>query len=262
MKISRAAAYLTGICISEAASVILPTLQTGWVTLGLSLYAALFMAMILDAANIKDKIQSKFVLSLALVPLIRIFSLILPLTQIPQIWWYPLIYAPLLAAAVAMAYILDYRPSDIGLSLRNWPRQLLIPFLGFGLGFLEYSILAPQPLVAGLTWHNALLPAVLLFVSTGVVEELIFRGVLQKSAGDFLEGRGIVYVAVIFAILHVGWAVGPGATSWAMFELVFVFGVALLFGWIVKKTGSLLGVILCHGVINVVLFIIMPLWLR
>ena len=253
--------YLIGIIIAECASVILPTLKPELVTLGLSLYGVLLVVMIVDAARMNDHYQSKLVLSLALVPLIRIFSLVLPLTQIPQIWWYPIIYAPLLAAALAMAYILGYAWSDIGINLRKWQLQLLVPILGLGLGYLEYRILAPQPLVEGLTWGNALLPAALLFVSTGVVEEVIFRGVMQKSATDDMGIRGIIYVGFIFAILHVGWSVGPGESIWAWLELLFVFGVALLFGWIVKKTGSLLGVILCHGVINVVLFVIAPLWL-
>jgi membrane protease YdiL (CAAX protease family) len=136
---------------------------------------------------------------------------------------------------------------------------MLIPVLGLGLGFLEYSILRPQPLLEGLTWANAWWPALLLFVSTGVVEELIFRGVMQKSAVELFGNRGIVYVSVIFTVLHMGWAVGQDAPALAWLDLVFVFGVALLFGWIVKKTGSLLGVILCHGVINVALFIAGPL---
>jgi membrane protease YdiL (CAAX protease family) len=144
-------------------------------------------------------------------------------------------------------------------TLHGWPWQLPIAFLGLGLGYIEYNILSPQPLVKELTWSNAWLPALLIFISTGVVEELIFRGVMQKSAVDLFGTRGIIYVSVIFAVLHVGWVVGPNATSLAWLDLMFVFGVALLFSWIVKKSGSLLGVILCHGTINVVLFVVAPL---
>ena len=44
----------------------------------------------------------------------------------------------------------------------------------------------------------------------------------------------------------------------AILDIVFVFVVALFFGWIVKKTGSLFGVILSHGITNIVLFVIAP----
>jgi membrane protease YdiL (CAAX protease family) len=110
-----------------------------------------------------------------------------------------------------------------------------------------------------MTWSNAWLPAILLFISTGLVEELIFRGVMQKSATSMFGTAGIIYASIIFAILHIGWIVGDNAPALAWLDLVFVFAVALIFAWIVKKSGSLLGVILCHGVINVVLFVVGPL---
>jgi membrane protease YdiL (CAAX protease family) len=256
---SRAIIYLLGIIIAEIAAVVLPTINPDFVILGLVLYGMLLVAMIIDAARMDRYYQGKLVLSLALVPLIRIFSLVLPLAQVPQMWWYPLIYLPLLTAAIVVAYILEYKPSDIGVTWRGWPWQIPLAILGLGLGYIEYNILSPQPLITGLTLGNAWLLALLIFISTGVVEELIFRGVMQKSAFDLFGTRGIIYVSVIFVVLHLGWAVGPNASPLAWLDLLFVFGVALLFGWIVKKTGSLLGVILCHGIINVVLFVIMPL---
>ena len=256
---SRAILYLLGIILAEITVVVLPVANPVFASIGITLYGILLIAMIIDAARIDHYYQGRLVLSLALVPLIRIFSLVLPLTQIPQMWWYPLIYLPLLTAAIAVAYILEYKPSDIGVTLRGWPWQMPIAFLGLGLGYIEYNILSPQPLVDGLTWSNAWLPALLIFISTGAVEEMIFRGVMQKSAVDLFGTRGIIYVSVIFAVLHLGWTVGPNAPSLARLDLLFVFGVALLFGWIVKKTGSLLGVTLCHGVINVVFFLIIPL---
>ena len=255
---SRAIIYLLGIVIAEITAVALPSVNPAFASIGITLYGILLVAMIIDAARMDHYYQGRLVLSLTLVPLIRIFSLMLPLTQIPQMWWYPLIYLPLLTAAVVVAYILEYKPSDIGATLRGWPWQIPLAFLGLGLGYIEYSILSPQPLVNGLTWSDAWLPALLIFVSTGVVEELIFRGVLQKSTVDLFGTRGIIYVSIIFAVLHIGWTTGPDATSLAWLDLPFVFGVALLFGWIVKKTGSLLGVSLCHGVINIVFFIVAP----
>lgn len=255
----RAIIYLLGIIGAEFASVVLPGINPNFVILGTALYVILFIVMLVDAARLNRLYQGNLILSLTLVPLIRLLSLVLPLTQIPQILWYPAIYLPLLAAVVTVAYILEYKPSDIGITLRSWPLQLPVAVMGLGLGYMEYLILYPQPIVNSLTWNDAWLPSLLLFVSIGVVEELIFRGVIQKSAVDFWGTRGIVYVSIIFAILHMGWAVGPDAAELAWLDLFFVFAVSLLFGWIVKKTGSLLGVTLCHGAINVVLFVIAPL---
>jgi hypothetical protein len=259
---TRAIVYLFGIIIAEITAVVLPAINPNLVTLGLALYVLLFVVIIIDAARMDRYYEGKLILSLALVPLIRIFSLALPLAQIPQIWWYPAVYLPLIAAALAASHILEYKSSDIGLTWRGWPWQIPLAILGLGLGYIEYNILSPQPLISGLTWSNVWLPALLIFVSTGLVEELIFRGVMQKSAVDMFGSMGIVYVSVIFAVLHFGWVVGPDATTLACFDIPFVLGIGLLFGWMVKKTGSLLGVILCQGMINVVFFVAAPLLVR
>ena len=65
---------------------------------------------------------------------------------------------------------------------------------------------------------------------------------------------GIVYASAIFALMHMGFY------SWL--DVVFVFGIALFFGWSVKKTGSLLGVTLSHGFANIMLYLIAPFLLR
>ena len=61
----------------------------------------------------------------------------------------------------------------------------------------------------------------------------------------------MILVALIFAILHIGHR--------PLLDILFVLGVGLLFGWMVVKTRSLLGVTLAHGVINIMLFVVLPL---
>jgi membrane protease YdiL (CAAX protease family) len=85
---------------------------------------------------------------------------------------------------------------------------------------------------------------------TGFVEELIFRGVMQRASVRAVGRFGWLYVALLFAVLHVGYR--------SVADVIFVFGVALMFGWVVESTRSLLGVTLAHGLTNVVLFLIMP----
>jgi len=40
--------------------------------------------------------------------------------------------------------------------------------------------------------------------------------------------------------------------------VLFVFAVAMFFAWAVKRTGSLLGVTLAHGITNIMLFVVIP----
>ncbi len=175
----------------------------------------------------------------------------MPLADIPQMWWYPIIYTPLLAATIVVMSLLNYSPGKVGLNLKRLPVQSGIAMTGFGFGIAEYFILKPESMVTEPTWQTVWLPALLLFICTGFVEELIFRGVLQCSAMEAFAGWGIVYISLLFAILHMGFLL------WL--DVVFVFIVALFFGWVVQKTGSLVGVILSHGITNVVLYFLAPL---
>ena len=247
---TRAIIYLLAIVAAEVAPVVSQPL------LGIAFHTAILLAIIVDSALIKNYLQGRLVLSLAVVPLIRIISISLPLADIPQIWWYPIIYLPLLAAAIVLARLLNYRPKDIGITVGFLPVQLAVALAGVAFGIAEYLILTPEPLVAEPTWQTAWLPALILLFSTGFVEEFIFRGVLQRSAVNAFGGWGIVYISFLFAVLHIGWIEAANPLSWI--DVIFVFSIALFFGWVVKKTGSLLGVSLCHGITNIVLFIIAP----
>lgn len=239
--------YLLAITAAEAVTVFLAPL---W---GIISHIIVLIALILHSASVSEHRYQQLVLSLALVPLVRIMSLSMPLAGIPQIWWYPIIYAPLLAAAIAVIRLTGYRLKDVGLTVRLLPVQLAVALSGFLFGVAEYFILAPESMATEFTWPEIWLPALLLLVCTGFVEEFIFRGVLQRTALEAFGGWGIVYVSLLFAILHMGFL------SWI--DVAFVFVVALFFGWVVKKTGSLLGVTLAHGITNISLYLILPFFL-
>jgi membrane protease YdiL (CAAX protease family) len=250
----RAIVYLLAITAAEVVTVVS---QPVW---GIACHFVILLAVVIDSALIDKYYYGRLTLSLSLVPLVRIISLSMPLADIPQLWWYPIIYLPLLAAAIVLARLLEYKPRDIGLSFGNSlsliPLQLLVGLMGIGLGVVEYLILASEPLVVGPTLQNAWLPALILLLTTGFVEEFIFRGVMQRAAVEMFGGWGIVYVSLLFAVLHIGWIEAANPLSWV--DIVFVFVIALFFGWIVKKTGSLFGVTLSHGLTNIMLFIVAP----
>lgn len=239
-----AIAYLLAIVLSEVVTVFI---QPVW---GMVSHMVILVVAILHSAIASNPPYRQLILSLALVPLVRVMSLSMPLTNIPQIWWYPIIYAPLLGAAVVVVRLLGYSRGYVGLSFTLLPTQLAVALSGFLLGVLEYYILTPKPMITELTWQEAWLPALVLLLATGFTEEFIFRGVLQRTALEVFGGFGIIYVSLLFAVLHMGFL------SWV--DVVFVFVVALFFGWVVKKTGSLLGVTLSHGITNIILFLVAP----
>ncbi|MBE2235252.1 MAG: CPBP family intramembrane metalloprotease [Anaerolinea sp.] len=240
-----AGAYLAWLTAAELIS------SLGEPRLGLLLHAGLLIALIYHAARDLHDPLHQLLLTLAFAPLIRLMSFSLPLASFPQVAWYFIVSLPLFVAAWLVMRVLGYSRRDIGLRVGPLPLQLLIALTGLTFGYVEYRILAPAPLAAAFTWQKLWLPALILLVSTGFLEELIFRGLMQRAAVQTLgQGVGVLYVSLVFAVLHAGYK--------SLLDVVFVFVVALFFGWIVARTRSLLGVTLAHGLTNIMLFLVMP----
>ncbi len=242
--------YFLAITAAELLTVYLQPL------IGVICHGLILVALLTQSAFAGSTERRNLILGLSLVPLIRILSLAMPLVQLPQIYWYPIIYAPLLVATVVVMRVVGLKRSDVGLVSRDFPFQIIIGiFSGFAWGMLEYMILKPKPLVAGFTFQEIWLPALVLLMTTGFVEELMFRGVLQRLAEPAMGfWQGIIYISLIFAVLHVGF--------FSALDVVFVLVVALFFAYAVKTTGSLIGVSLAHGIANMSLYLIMPFVLR
>ncbi|MGD0354800.1 MAG: type II CAAX endopeptidase family protein [Dehalococcoidia bacterium] len=237
--------YLVAIIAAELLTIYLYPLA------GVIAYSLILTAFVVQSVFIEDAGKRNLVLALGLVPMVRIMSLALPLGQLSIVFRFPIIYAPLLAAAIAVILVTGLKPAQVGLTLRYWPWQIVGGIIsGAAIGLIEYLIVGTSPLINTFSLQSVWLPALILIVTTGLVEELIFRGILQKLSERAMGRQGIIFVSLIFAVLH------SGFYSWG--DVVFVFFVALFFAAAVKRTGSLLGAILAHGTANAVLFLIAP----
>ena len=219
---------------------------------GLALHGGLLVILLLHTALASGHPHHRFLLGLALAPLIRMLSLSLPLLDFPVLYWYVIISVPLFVATVLAARVLGFSREQLGLTIRKVPLQFLVALTGIAFGIAEYYILRPEPLIANPTWQSILVSGVILMLCTGFAEELIFRGLIQRASVQALGRFGLLYVAILFAVLHIGYG--------SILDMIFVLVVALFFGWVAEATWSLLGVTLAHGLTNIVLFLIMPFW--
>ncbi len=218
--------------------------------LGLVLYGSLIVALPLSAVFAPRGPLQKLPLTLAIVPLIRLLSLSLPLSGFPFMYWYVIVGAPLFLAGFLVVRALGFTRAHIGLKVSAVAPQLLISLSGIAVGCLEYLILRPPALISAPTWDQLWLPALILLVFTGFLEEFLFRGLMQRAATESLGRIGVLYVAIIFAVLHAGYS--------SLIDVVFVFAVGWYFGLIAARTGSIFGVTLAHGLANIGLFLIFP----
>ncbi|MCA9927684.1 MAG: CPBP family intramembrane metalloprotease, partial [Anaerolineales bacterium] len=190
-------------------------------------------------------------LALTIVPILRIISFSLPLATFHLMYWYLITSVPVFIGAILIIRQLGFSWRDVGVNGRNRLWQIPLFLSGLLIGYMEYLILRPWALVEGLGWAHIVAAALILLISTGFLEELIFRRMLQQVAVDqWGRAFGIVYVAAIFGVLHVGYS--------SFLDVAFVFGIGLFFGWAADKTGSIVGVTLAHGLANITLFLILP----
>jgi membrane protease YdiL (CAAX protease family) len=236
--------YLVAIIVAELIT------SLGRVELGIVVHLVLLLTIPIHAMFVAPPAQG-FLIGLVLAPLIRIVSLAMPLAGLSPVNQHLLTSVPLAVAALAAMQVIGLSPRDVGLRLSRLPLQLAIGLLGLPIGVLVYAILQPAPIVPDLSWRSAVLPVAVFLVSIGLLEELVFRGILQTLGQRTLGELGIGYVSVVFAALQIGY-LSPPHTG-------LVFMVALLFAWLVARTRSILGVSLAHGLTNVVVYMLFPL---
>ncbi len=242
-----AAVYLIGICVAERLT---SSVDAG---VGVAAHVALFFALLWHGATTRNVRLRALLWAVALAPLLRLLSLAMPLSDISTIGWFAIVSVPVLAASVVAARTLGYTRHELGLVVRwrDLPLTLVLVPIGVGIGLVEYLLLQPAPLASNLSLREVLVPALVLTVCTGFVEEFLFRGVMQRAAlGVLGPARGLTYVSVIFAALHLGYHSAA--------DVAVVFLTGWLFAWTTWWSRSLVAVTFAHAAVNVSMFLVWP----
>lgn len=234
---------------------ILPYQQYGLLLHILLAFALLFVAVYVQDWDLP---LSLFLVALSLAPLIRIFSLSMPrfwgTAPVDTLPWLAVVGIPLLTAAGAVAYVQRISLQDLGLRLlagRTGWIQAAIALTGLPLGFIEYAILREQAWIPSPTLEDIVLGGLVMFIATGLAEEIIFRGIMLRRAIDlFGTWKGVLFVTCVFSAMHIFFR------NWV--DLAFVFCVGLLYAVCMVKTKNLWGAIASHTLANVILYLIAP----
>jgi membrane protease YdiL (CAAX protease family) len=212
---------------------------------------AFILVTLLTMGVMDNTALSKLYTAMAVVPLIRLMSLSMPFWITDQTGYFALVNLPLILGTVVAISTLGYSYRALGLQLRQPAIQLLVVLSGALIGYIERLIIQPAPLSESLALSDIWLPALSLLLFTGLSEELLFRGLLQKAAVESLAvWPGIIYISLIFGVMHIGWN--------SVLDVAFVTLVGVYFGWVVHATKSLWGVTFAHGLANIMLFIVLP----
>jgi len=220
-------------------------------TWGLAAHTIILFALLVNEAMVESNDFSNLLRSMMPIPIIRIVGLSIPMMQIKPLYWFPIVAIPLFAASIVIMRRQNLSMKDVGLVLGNIKIQLLIAATGFITGIIEFFILKPDPLISQFTPLLLIGAFFILLISTGLAEELLFRGILQNNTTNmFGAAFGLIYTSLIFTTMHIGWIYFA--------DLVFVFCVAMFYGICLIKTKSILGITVAHGISNSMLFLVMP----
>ena len=268
--------YLAAVAVAEI-FIAVPSGATGaeraYQPIGLGIHILLVFTLMFGSVvmEARDRTMAMLLVATSLASLVRVFSLAVPrynflglpganpetnpLNTIP---WLALVSIPLLVSIASVAYVQRLRPKDLGLHFREWsdiPIQTAIAMTGIPLGVVEFEILKPGPWIAELAFVPLVAGGLVIFLATGLSEELIFRGLLLKRAIEGLgDAGGLLFVTAIFASLHIFFL--------SAIDMVFVFSVGLFYGFVVLKTKNLWGAIFSHSLGNVVLYLVAPFVFR
>ena len=239
--------YLLGLIVAEVSVTYINK------EVGLVIEMVILFALLLNSSLNVSYNYSVMLRSMMILPIIRIIGLTIPLMQIQPLYWFPIIAVPLFAAIYTIMKSQGLTRKHVGLIWGNKKIQFLIAITGIFLGTIEYTILQPKPLIPVLDPVTLISASIILIISTGLAEELLFRGILQKNAENvFGTIAGLLYTALLFTALHIGWN--------SFYDLIFVFSVALFYGYSYMKTRSIVGITLSHGLSNIFLFLIVPFY--
>ena len=219
---------------------------------GVLVHLFILGALLVHSVFLDDKPVSDLLTALAIAPLIRILGLSTPLMHFSQITWFAIVSVPMFITGITIARLQGLSAKQLYLTApkkRYFPLEALVIAICFPVGLLEYYLLKPSPL-ADFSLQAILAPSLIFLINTGFLEEFIFRGLLQHHAERLAGFRGIVLISALFGILHI--------TNLVFWDAVLAGGVGLMFALVVRKTGSLWGVSMAHGVVNITLFLIAP----
>jgi membrane protease YdiL (CAAX protease family) len=220
--------------------------------------AVLYSLLLVVLANLsfftRARSQRNVFLTFMLLPLLRLLSLAMPIPLVAPIFQYLLTGIPLLIATLLVVRHNGLHAFRMNLTPTEWFYQLVIGASGIPMGFIAFLILTPPPSLVDKTnlfWIFMLWVVFTLFGA--VMEEIIFRGLIQRALFKSLGVSSIFLTSLLYASMFLG-TLSPG--------YVIFYGLAgLLFSIWVKISDSLVGVIFAHSLMNIV-FLLFSLLLR
>lgn len=224
-------------------------IYAGHMQAAVAVHAGNLIFLALSNAYIEDRTYQ----ALMLLPLFRLLNIAMPVFFNLTLYTYAMIYAPMYISMFLLLRSRTFKSAELGLSSENL--KLYLPLgaaVGLLLGWGEYQVLRPEMLIPDAGWRMMLELSLIMVFFVGLVEEFVFRSVLQTSLESSLgRYKSLFLASALFALMHSGYHMFS--------EILFVFVAGLVFGALFLWFRNLPMITLAHGVTNISLFAITPL---
>lgn len=222
------------------------------ISIGVIIYLTILISFLIAVLMKNREPYHPLYSALTLIPLIRIISVSLPLTGMPEFFGIVAISAPLFITGVMVAKIVGITPTVMGFRICTLPKQLLIALLGLPLGFIEFYIVQPDIKNVSAAPVEILMQVFALVICVGLLEEFLFRGIIFNVACKLLSNnKAMFFTSLLYAVLTI--------SSKSLSSVIYAFLISILFCRIFIWKKSIVGISLAHGIINIIFYLICPL---
>ncbi|MDD3245418.1 MAG: CPBP family intramembrane metalloprotease [Methanosarcina sp.] len=216
-------------------------------------YTLLLIILSLSIIISKKLEIRKIYQALILLPILRLVNLSMPIFFETNLYSFVFMYIPMTIPATIIS-IHQKIPGEKTVDLLKKMR-IYLPFsilAGLIFAEAEYSVIRTSPLIPDLSPVNLLLLTIIMIFVVGLVEEFIFRGIIQTRLEESLgPAGGILLASLLFGIMHSSYG--------TPYEMAYTFLAGGVLGYFFYRTKSLSFVVMIHGFINVFLFGLIPL---
>jgi hypothetical protein len=238
--------YMVALVVAEA------ILARASMTIGVILHILVMNGLVFQYSRTRSQPVRRLLMAVLLVPLVRLLSVAIPLENFNVVYWYSMVGIPLAIASLLVMNASGYLPDNVGLTLQKWPIQIVVAASGVIVGYIHFLILDVPAAILDLDNVIQLGTLIVSFlVFTGIVEELVFRGILQTTLVENV-GRlaGIAVSVVLSSLLYFSYD--------QPLHLVAVIVTHLFFAVVYDRTGSIVGIGIAHGLANVLMYVYLP----
>ncbi|ADI75132.1 Abortive infection protein (plasmid) [Methanohalobium evestigatum Z-7303] len=218
----------------------------------IGLHLIILIGLVLSTVWIQEKHINNIFQAMTLLPILRLVNLSMPSFFEMTINSYVFIYVPLMLPIYLITTNQDFTIEQIGLKAR--PSFIYAPLaviVGLAIAEGEYFVISAPYLIPNTSLMNILELSIVMIFFVGLVEELIFRSILQtRLENSFGLLPGLLITSLLFGMMH--------SIYGNVYEIFFTSLAGLVIGYMFQKTRSLPVVAITHGTVNIFLFGLIP----